>query len=312
MMRWQELEPLEEIGLTSYERKALAALMIQGVADADSLCREGDVPSSKIYLAMEKLAGLGLAEIQPTRPKLYSALPGDEVVNRLIEISRQHAEQFSKRAEALRAALTAHPERVRGRKAFVDLALGVEGHVKRHVIHLTTARKRIWSYLEHGDLSAIDKLSAAGFPILRRIARNTIEQKIDHRVVFGFTYQTAPQLVSFLRKHRSHMENVTGVRYSGELGHPFHIVDEEVVILCLDHPFVPEGRFASLLVRDKELAQKLGDGFQKLWSKAMRNLREIDFHPGVSAKQGSPSVSSERNSGRDTVQTSRIEPHEKL
>src|SRR6266850_8603138 len=166
VMRWQELEPLEEIGLTSYERKALAALMIQGVADADSLCREGDVPSSKIYLAMEKLAGLGLAEIQPTRPKLYSALPGDEVVNRLIEISRQHAEQFSKRAEALRAALTAHPERVRGRKAFVDLALGVEGHVKRHVIHLTTARKRIWSYLEHGDLSAIDKLSAAGFPIL--------------------------------------------------------------------------------------------------------------------------------------------------
>ena len=312
MMRWQELEPLEEIGLTSYERKALAALMIQGVADADSLCREGDVPSSKIYLAMEKLAGLGLAEIQPTRPKLYSALPGDEVVNRLIEISRQHAEQFSKRAEALRAALTAHPERVRGRKAFVDLALGVEGHVKRHVIHLTTARKRIWSYLEHGDLSAIDKLSAAGFPILRRIARNTIEQKIDHRVVFGFTYQTAPQLVSFLRKHRSHMEHVTAVRYSGELGHPFHIVDEEVVILCLDHPFVPEGRFASLLVRDKELAQKLGDGFQKLWSKAMRNLREIDFHPGVSAKQGSPSVSSERNSGRDTVQTSRIESREKL
>lgn len=292
-MRWQDLELLEGIGLTLYERKALATLMVQGIADAEALCREGEVPSSKIYQAMEKLARLGLAEIQPSRPKLYSAVPGDDVVNRLIDISRNNAEQFSKQAEKLRVTLTSHPERVRGRKTFVDLALGIESHVKRHMTHLTTARKRIWSYLEHGDLAAIDKLTANGFPILRRIARNTAEHRIDHRVVFGFTYQTAPQLVSFLRKHRANMEHVTGVRYSGELGHPFHVVDDDLVILSLDHPFIPEGRFASLLVRDQELAQKLAEGFQKLWFKAMRNLREIDFHPGVSAKQGSPSISSE-------------------
>ena len=34
------------------------ALMLCGVADAATLCREGNVPTSKIYLAMEKLAGL--------------------------------------------------------------------------------------------------------------------------------------------------------------------------------------------------------------------------------------------------------------
>ncbi len=89
------------------------------------------------------------------------------------------------------------------------------------------------------------------------------------------------------------MEQVTGVRYSGELGHPFHVVDGDLVILSLDHPFVPEGRFASLLVRHQELALKLAEGFQGLWSKAMRNLREIDFHPGVSPKHRSPSVSRE-------------------
>ncbi len=284
-MRWQDLELLEEIGLTLYERKALATVMVQGLADAETLCREGDVPSSKIYQAMEKLARLGLTEIQPTRPKLYSALPGDEVVNRLIEISRNNAERFSKQTEKLRATFTELPQRIRGRKAFVDLALGVESHVKRHLIHLTTARSRICSYLEHGDLGAIDRLTVGGFPILRRIARNTIDRKVDHRVVFGFAYQTAPQLMSFLKKHRVHMEQVTGVRYSGELGHPFHVVDDDLVILALDHPFIPDGRFASLLVRDKELAEKLAEGFHKLWSKAMRDLREIDFHPAGSTKQ---------------------------
>jgi HTH-type transcriptional regulator, sugar sensing transcriptional regulator len=285
-MRWQELELLEQVGLTGYERKALVALMVRGVADAETLCREGDVPTSKIYRAMEKLSQMGLVEIQPTRPKLYSAVPGDEVVNRLIEIARQNAERFAQQAEGLKEMLSALPERVRGRTTFVDLALGMESHIKRHVIHLAAAQERIWSYLEHGDLAAIEQVTAGGFPILRRIARNTAERKIDHRVVFGFAYHSAPKLMGFLRANKAPLERVTGVRYSGELGHPFHVVDDEIVILCLDHPFIPEGRFASLLVRDKELARQLADGFKELWSKAMRDIREIDFHPQGSPRQG--------------------------
>jgi predicted transcriptional regulator len=285
-MSWQKLELLEQVGLTGYERKALVALMVHGVADAETLCREGDVPTSKIYRAMEKLSQMGLVEIQPTRPKLYSAFPGDEVVNRLIEIARQNAERFAQQADGLKEMLSALPERVRGRTTFVDLALGMESHIKRHVIYLAAARERIWSYLEHGDLVAIEQSTAGGFPILRRIARNTAERKIDHRVVFGFAYHSAPKLMGFLRTNKAHLEQVTGVRYSGELGHPFHVVDDEMVILCLDHPFIPEGRFASLLVRDKELARQLADGFKELWSKAMRDLREIDFHPQGSAGQG--------------------------
>ena len=44
------------------------------------------------------------------------------------------------------------------------------------------------------------------------------------------------------------------VRYSAEVGRPFHVVDDDTVVLSLDHPFVKEGRFASLLVGDRELA----------------------------------------------------------
>lgn len=280
-MALQNLELLNEIGLTLYERQALKTIMVEGVADAETLCRVGEIPTSKIYLAMEKLDRLGLVEIQPTRPKLFSALPVDEVVNRLIAISQERADKFSKEAEKLRTILANHAGRVRGRKAFVDLALGMESHVKRHMIQLAAAQHRIWSYMEQGDLEAIETAYAQGFPILRRIARNAAARKIDQRVVFGFAHRTAPNLVAFLRKHRAQLEHVTGVRYSGELAHPFHVVDEEVVVLCLDHPFIPEGRFASLLVRDKELAQQLANGFQKLWSKAMRDLREINFHPGA-------------------------------
>jgi hypothetical protein len=52
-------------------------------------------------------------------------------------------------------------------------------------------------------------------------------------------------------------------------------LDDETVVLPLDHPFVKDGRFASLLVRNRELADSLAEGFHELWRKAMKNLGEI-------------------------------------
>jgi transcriptional regulator TrmB len=270
---------LEHIGLTLYERKALMALMLCGVADAGTLCREGTVPTSKIYLAMEKLAGLGLVQVQPTRPKMFAALPTEVVVSRVVEIARERSERFAADASALHATFAGLRSRVRGRQPFLDLALGVEGHIRRHLVPLAAARKRILSYMEAGDLMAIDTAVKGGFPILRRIAKNASEHGVAHRVVFGFSYRSAGHLVEFLKTHRHDLRQVTGVRYSGELGHPFHVVDDDTVVLPLDHPFVKEGRFASLLVRDRELADSLAEGFQELWRKAMKNLREIQVDP---------------------------------
>jgi sugar-specific transcriptional regulator TrmB len=278
-MRLPDLELLTEISLSRDERSALVALMSLGISDAATLCREGEIASSKIYRAMEKLAALGLVQIQPTRPKQYAALPADAVVDRMVDLARERAERFAQGTRELRRTLAALPERLRGRQTFVDLALGMESHVRRHLVHLATASRRIFSYMERGDLAAIDQVVTSGFPILRRIARNAGERKLEHRVVFGFSYQSAPILVEFLRRHRTEIRHLTGVRYSGELGHPFHVIDEETVVLPLDHPFVPEGRFASLLVRDRDLAGSLSEGFEKLWRKAMRDLNEIDFQP---------------------------------
>src|SRR5258705_5742006 len=121
-------ELLEDIGLSLYERKALMAVMLCGVADAATLCREGAVPSSKIYLAMEKLARLGLVKIQPTRPKMFAALPADTVVARVIEVARERADRFAQAAPALAQTLAGLRSRARGRHPFVDLALGVDAH----------------------------------------------------------------------------------------------------------------------------------------------------------------------------------------
>src|SRR5437762_14113500 len=104
-MRLADPEQLEQVGLTLYERKALMALMLCGVADAATLCREGSVPTSKIYLAMEKLAGLGLVQVQPTRPKMFAALPTQVGVNRIIEIARERSDRLASDPPPLHATL---------------------------------------------------------------------------------------------------------------------------------------------------------------------------------------------------------------
>src|SRR5262249_15288032 len=142
----RDLELLEDLGFTQYERRTLKTLMLQGVADAETLCREGDIPSSKIYLALEKLCKLGLAEMQPTRPKLFSALSIDAIFNRLVEISREKADRFAVEADEMKKRFAALPSREAGRTTFVDLAIGQESHAKRHLVHLATAKRRIWSY----------------------------------------------------------------------------------------------------------------------------------------------------------------------
>jgi hypothetical protein len=195
------------------------------------------------------------------------------------DLARERADGVAAGARLLLDQLSRRTGRTTGRHAFVDLALGVEGHVSRHLVHLATARERILSYMERPDLAAVDASVASGLPILRRIARNAAEHRVSHRVVFGFSYTTAPQLVEFLRRHRADLRHVTGVRYSGELGRSFHVVDADMVVLPQDHPFAPGGRFASLLIRDRDLAEGLAIGFEGLWKKAMKDLREVGFQP---------------------------------
>jgi HTH-type transcriptional regulator, sugar sensing transcriptional regulator len=277
--RTPDPELLEDIGLTLYERKALVAVMVLGVADAASLCREGDIPTSKIYRAMEKLTALGLVQTQPSRPKVFAALSADVVTDRVVELARERTARFVESSRDLRQLLASLHGRVRGKQTFVDLALGAESYVRRHLVYLAAAQQRILSYMEQGDIQCIDHAVDEGLPILRRIGRNAADRKIAHQVVFGFSYRSAPTLVDFLRRHKADIRQLTGLRYSGELGHPFHVVDEDIVVLPLAHPFVPEPRLASLLVRDRDLARSLADGFDQLWRKAMRSLKEVNFDP---------------------------------
>lgn len=280
-----DFETLDHIGLNQYERLALIGLMERGVADAATLCEDGDIPSSKIYLATEKLAKLGLISVQSSRPRIFAALSPEAVVDRLGEIARERAERFVRESRRLLDVVEAAKLNVVATKTFADLALGADAHVRRHIAHLAAAKKSIVSYMERADLDSLDAAKSRT-PVLRRIRRNVESNAVQHRAVFGFSHRDAPRLLQFLKDNRQELRAMTGIRYAGLLGHPFHVVDDELVILNLDNAFLPERRFASVLIQNKELAGALTAGFEGLWAKAMKNLQEINFHPDVLLAHG--------------------------
>ena len=100
-----DFEMLARIGLTQYERQALIALLKRGVADAAALCEEGEVPTSKIYQATEKLEKLGLISVQRSRPRQFAALSPEAVVARIAEIAHEEADRIAADAKSLVSAI---------------------------------------------------------------------------------------------------------------------------------------------------------------------------------------------------------------
>src|SRR5258707_464171 len=138
--------------------------------------------------------------------------------------------------------------------------------------------------MEYGDLSSIDLAIDTGFPILRRIARNATERRIQHQVVFGFSYRTAPQLLEFLKKHRAEIRNLTGVRYSAEAGHPFHVVDERILILPLDHPFILRWQPDVKIDAEEVVGGKAFEGSAVMFGAVMSSLDDLSARPRIDAQ----------------------------
>lgn len=275
----QDFELLERIGLTQYERQTLVALLKRGVANAATICEDGEVPSSKIYLATEKLAKLGLIRVQRSRPRQFAALSVDEVVTKISTIAHQQAEVIAKESQGLVEIIRSAQGEDRPATAFADVALGAQQHVQRHLSLLASASSGIISYMELPDIEAIRKTDSGGMNILKSVRKNLEARSIEHRIVFGFGPRDANQLIGFLKDYRTELRSTTGVRYAGLLGHPFHVVDGETVILSLDNPFLTDRRFGSVMMKSKELAQPLTRGFEELWRKSMKSLQEISFDP---------------------------------
>ncbi len=74
---------LRKLGFSPYESEALVALFKLGPATVSDLHKVTKIPHANLYSVMEKLAERGFVIISPGRPKIFKAVPPEEVKTEL-------------------------------------------------------------------------------------------------------------------------------------------------------------------------------------------------------------------------------------
>jgi sugar-specific transcriptional regulator TrmB len=73
---------LQRVGLNKYEAEAYAALLRYGPLTGYELGKRSEVPLSRSYEVLERLASKGLALVQPGDPPRYAAEPPEQFLDR--------------------------------------------------------------------------------------------------------------------------------------------------------------------------------------------------------------------------------------
>ncbi|MBU1939395.1 hypothetical protein KKH30_01390 [Candidatus Micrarchaeota archaeon] len=93
---------LGQLGLTEYEAKVMEALFSLREAEAPEVSRKAQVPKTRVYDVLERLAKRGLIIGIYGRPKKYRAVEAGEVFNTLIQDKRTMLSELEKIADKMK------------------------------------------------------------------------------------------------------------------------------------------------------------------------------------------------------------------
>ena len=101
------VKSLNSLGLTNYEARVYAALVLYDNADAKEIIDFLSISKPSVYEALERLADMGLAVKRISKPARYSPISPEMAINLLMDRHKKAADQ------ALEALQTLEKEKVR-------------------------------------------------------------------------------------------------------------------------------------------------------------------------------------------------------
>ena len=128
------VELLQAVGLNKYEAEAYHALLRHGPLTGYELGKRSEVPLSRSYEILERLAARGLAIVQPGDPPRYAAEAPEQFIARTRSATSARLDALAEAlAELSRPQIPAGFWVVRGRAAVLDHARTLIGSAERTV-----------------------------------------------------------------------------------------------------------------------------------------------------------------------------------
>ncbi|QQR93118.1 MAG: hypothetical protein IPJ89_02670 [Candidatus Iainarchaeum archaeon] len=239
---------LGKMGLTEYEAKTLSTLFTLGEAEAPDVSRIAEVPKTRVYDVLEKLADQELVIRVFSRPKKYRALAPQEAFEKLVQRKNEELKTLHEEArsvgERMAAAATSPSDaeekimKVKSKTDFYKILAQEIEHAKSEVIGMTH----------------IDSHHHVLHDALRKAGERNVHVKFAGTHHMGFK-----EAHSQLGKHIELRDKESGMHA--------YVIDGTKTILALSDftKSKPEYHFA-IFPENKEMAQTFIAQFAKNWN----------------------------------------------
>lgn len=262
------LASLESLGLSGYEGRALAHLLLQGPRAGPDIARDADIPFGRVYDTLHALQDRGLVAPGSGRPRIYTAIPASAVPGRLLASRRrdlQHQEQKASQETArLEAALRGLPSRGSPSPQMYGVRIGEDASREFLVEATHAATASICAYL---SLERVSQADLALFEAFRlAIERGVPTRLLLRRADVDYLLST-PYVGQVLDALRPHLGDALQVRLASGDSPAFSVLDGERVVLGLRNPLAPDSYFAVVHLEDRAFASDLQGKFDAMWRK---------------------------------------------
>jgi len=145
---------LKELEVSTHEALAYITLLTRPNISAAELCKETEIPDSKIYFALDGLSKKGMIIVQKGNPKIYLPTPPKDAITNLKNQLAESLNEKLKEADALTDILTPLYDSSE-RSGELEIAYIIRGQknvINRMKALITTARKEITIFIAYPDV----------------------------------------------------------------------------------------------------------------------------------------------------------------
>lgn len=261
-------DELARLGLSGYEARALARLIVGGPQSAPDLARATGIPFGRIYDTLHALADRQLVAVGAGRPRTYMAAQASSIAARLLASERKRLEReersLTQDAAHLEARLRQHGATSAGPPLY-GVRMG-QAAAREFLIEATLGATR--TIAASLALDTLDEEDLRLFAAFEKAVREGVTTRVLLRRQDVATIAQSPHAHELLARMMPFLGQNLAVRFAAEDSASFAVLDHARVVLGIRNPLDPKAYFAVVHLDDKEFAHDLGDKFETLWRKA--------------------------------------------
>jgi len=260
---------LINMGLNEYQASALTYLLLLGETKATTLSKTSKVPSARIYGVLDQLARMGLVNMRPGRPVLYSPRPLEDIASSLVSLSMSELKQRLRTLEDYARDLVET-----GKKLYLKGEKGVPRVPLLRIVSVGEVSLDETKRLYDGAEKEIQILSRAMeyLPEVADKLREAMKRGVSLRIVLMKPNMLEPRdrekQAKILEQINEELGNRVEIRFTDEIPIRGCIIDPEIggkALFLVEDPGVPFFLREAAITSHQSVVRGLGLMYNLLW-----------------------------------------------